>query len=669
LSTKQEIEELRRRINYHNVKYYRDNDPEISDAEYDRMFRRLRKLEEEHPELVTSDSPTQRVGAPPLEKFEKRKHLMPMLSLGNAMNEEEVVKWNERVKRSLGIEQDIEYVAEPKLDGLGVNLVYEDGRFSWGATRGDGVTGEDVSVNLRTINEVPLQLIGDKHPKVLEVRGEVFMRISSFKKLNRQRGDQGEPAFANPRNAAAGSLRQLDSSITARRELDLICYQLGTMEGGPKLQEHIEILDKLEEWGFPVSDRKAACRGVEEALEFYHILMEQREQLDYEVDGVVLKVNRLEFREKLGERSREPRWAIALKFPARQETTVIKDITVNVGRTGALTPTAELEPVNVGGVTVRRATLHNQDEIDRKDVRIGDKVLIQRAGDVIPEVVKVIEDEDHKNRKRYKLPDKCPVCGSRTVRPLGEAVLRCENANCPAQIKERIEHYASRRALNIEGLGEKLVEQFFEAELVREFQDLYKLKKEELVKLERMGEKSAQNLLDSIERSKDATLKRFIYALGIRHVGEYVASLLAANYGSIESVMEAGEEDLLAIEGIGPEVAASITSFFEKEENRKLVKDLLELGVKPRPEGGAGAAKESPLAGLKVVLTGSLSSMTRDEARDKVESMGGHVVSSVSRNTDLVVAGDDPGSKLDKARELGVKVIIEEEFLKMLGEQ
>jgi len=458
LSTKQEIEELRRRINYHNVKYYRDNDPEISDAEYDRMFRRLRKLEEEHPELVTSDSPTQRVGAPPLEKFEKRKHLMPMLSLGNAMNEEEVVKWNERVKRSLGIEQDIEYVAEPKLDGLGVNLVYEDGRFSWGATRGDGVTGEDVSVNLRTINEVPLQLIGDKHPKVLEVRGEVFMRISSFKKLNRQRGDQGEPAFANPRNAAAGSLRQLDSSITARRELDLICYQLGTMEGGPKLQEHIEILDKLEEWGFPVSDRKAACRGVEEALEFYHILMEQREQLDYEVDGVVLKVNRLDFREKLGERSREPRWAIALKFPARQETTVIKDITVNVGRTGALTPTAELEPVNVGGVTVRRATLHNQDEIDRKDVRIGDKVLIQRAGDVIPEVVKVIEDEDHKNRKRYKLPDKCPVCGSRTVRPLGEAVLRCENANCPAQIKERIEHYASRRALNIEGLGEKLVE-------------------------------------------------------------------------------------------------------------------------------------------------------------------------------------------------------------------
>jgi len=669
LSTKQEIEELRRRINYHNVKYYRDNDPEISDAEYDRMFRRLRKLEEEHPELVTSDSPTQRVGAPPLEKFEKRKHLMPMLSLGNAMNEEEVVKWNERVKRSLGIEQDIEYVAEPKLDGLGVNLVYEDGRFSWGATRGDGVTGEDVSVNLRTINEVPLQLIGDKHPKVLEVRGEVFMRISSFKKLNRQRGDQGEPAFANPRNAAAGSLRQLDSSITARRELDLICYQLGTMEGGPKLQEHIEILDKLEEWGFPVSDRKAACRGVEEALEFYHILMEQREQLDYEVDGVVLKVNRLDFREKLGERSREPRWAIALKFPARQETTVIKDITVNVGRTGALTPTAELEPVNVGGVTVRRATLHNQDEIDRKDVRIGDKVLIQRAGDVIPEVVKVIEDEDHKNRKRYKLPDKCPVCGSRTVRPLGEAVLRCENANCPAQIKERIEHYASRRALNIEGLGEKLVEQFFEAELVREFQDLYKLKKEELVKLERMGEKSAQNLLDSIERSKDATLKRFIYALGIRHVGEYVASLLAANYGSIESVMEAGEEDLLEIEGIGPEVAASITSFFEKEENRKLVKDLLELGVKPRPEGGAGAAKESPLAGLKVVLTGSLSSMTRDEARDKVESMGGHVVSSVSRNTDLVVAGDDPGSKLDKARELGVKVIIEEEFLKMLGEQ
>jgi len=664
---KKEMEELRDKINYHNIKYYRDDDPEISDAEYDKLMNRLKELEEEHPDLVTPDSPTHRVGAPPLDKFDKRQHKKSMLSLGNAMDEEEVEKFDDRVKRGLSTDKKIAYMAEPKIDGLAVNLVYEGGGFSWGATRGDGVTGEDVTENLRTINQVPLRLLGDDVPDVVEVRGEVYMPISSFEKLNRSREEKGESAFANPRNAAAGSLRQLDSSITADRSLAIWCYQIGTMEGGSGMKTQEDTLEAIKKWGFPVNPEIKKCEGVEEAIDFYRDMVEKRDDLDYEVDGVVLKVNRLDWQDRLGERTREPRWAIAIKFPARQETTRINDIVVNVGRTGALTPTAHLEPVEVGGVTVSRASLHNQDEIDRKDIRIGDKVLIQRAGDVIPEVVKVIDDGSHGNRQKYTLPEDCPACGSKAVRPEGEVVLRCVNANCPAQIKEKIEHFASKNAMDIEGFGEKLVGQFYDTGLVKEVQELYDLKKEDMVKLERMGEKSAQNLLDAIEGSKEVTLKRFIYALGIRHVGEFVAGVLAKEFGSLDKIMDASEETLRNIEGIGPEVASSIRAFFERDENRKLIRELLDKGVTPESKI-AKAEGDTPFAGKKVVLTGSMDSYTRSEAKEKIEGLGGSVTGSVSKKTDFVIAGEDAGSKLDKAKKLNIKVLDEKEFLKMLEE-
>ncbi len=666
MEVKQEIEELRRQINYHNVLYYRDDSPEISDAEYDRLMQKLKKLEGEHPELITSDSPTQRVGAEPLEKFEKKDHLRPMYSMGNAMDEAELREFDDRVRRGLGASGPIEYVAEPKIDGLGINLVYEDGRLAWAATRGDGTTGEDVTSNIKTIRQVPTRLLTKGPPKVVEIRGEVYMPVSAFRDLNRYREESGESVFANPRNAAAGSIRQLDPHVAANRNLAVFCYQLGHQEAGPQLPAHWEILARIKEWGLPVNPRIELCADVEAVVEYYRKLVEERDSLEYEVDGAVVKVNSISGQVELGERSREPRWAIAVKFPARQETTRIKNITVNVGRTGALTPTAEFEPVEVGGVTVRRASLHNQDEIDRKDVRVGDKVLIQRAGDVIPEVVKVIDDGSHSSRERYRLPDKCPVCGVKAERPEGEAILRCININCPAQLKERIEHYASRSAMNIDGLGEKLVEQFFEAGLVRTITDLYRLRKEDLVKIERMGDKSSENLLNAIEKSKDTTMSKFLFALGIRHVGEHVARLLARSFSSLDKIMNASYDELIAIEGIGPEVASSIKSFFERKENQKLVKELLEAGVNPASER-AESGSETPFTGKTVVLTGGLESMSRDDASRKIRDSGGHVSSSVSKKTDMVVAGKEAGSKLDKAQKLGVLVISEDEFLKMLG--
>ncbi|HUT53631.1 MAG TPA: NAD-dependent DNA ligase LigA [bacterium] len=666
MSVKDEIEELRRLINYHNIRYYRDDDPEISDAEYDQLMRRLADLEAKHPELVTPDSPTQRVGAAPLEKFEKRKHLRPMFSLGNAMDEAEVREFDARVKRMIGTDKNIEYVAEPKIDGLGVNLVYEKGRLQWGATRGDGETGENVTRNLLTIREVPARLHDKNPPSVVEVRGEVYMSVAAFRELNQGREKAHEPLFANPRNAAAGSLRQLDSKITASRKLSLFCYQLGEIEGGTKLAAHEEVLARLKAWGFPVNPRIKLCRGVDEAVEFHRRLLDDRDQLEYEADGVVLKVNRMDWQRELGERSREPRWAIAVKFPARQETTVVLNITPNVGRTGAITPTAELEPALVSGVIVKRATLHNQDEIDRKDVRVGDRVLIQRAGDVIPEVVKVIDDGKHDQRPRYKLPDKCPVCGADAVRPEGEVVLRCVNINCPAQIKERIFHFASRDAMDIEGLGEKKVEQYYERGLLSSVADIYKLKKADLLKLGKDVEVSAEKLLAAIEKSKDTTLPRFLYALGIRHVGEHVARLLADACGSLDKLMAAGVDELTEIPGIGPEVAGSVRDFFERPENRKLVNDLLHAGVKPKSVVKK-VPKDSPFAGKTVVLTGGLDTISRNEAGAKIQELGGRVSSSVSKKTDFVVAGSDPGSKYDKARELGVKILDEKEFLKMLG--
>ncbi len=667
MDARQELEKLKEEINYHNVRYYRDDDPEISDAQYDDLLRKLTKLEDEHPELVTTDSPTQRVGAAPLEKFEKRKHMVAMLSLGNAMNEDETRKFDGRVKRNLETSEAINYMAEPKIDGLGINLVYENGALAWAATRGDGETGEDVTENIKTIKRIPLRLVGEDAPDTVEIRGEVYIPVSSFQEINKRRVEEGEKVFANPRNAAAGSLRQLDPAITASRNLSIFCYHLGEMINGPELKTQKDLLDQLLKWGLPVNGQARFCQDVEETISYYRALIDERENLDYEVDGAVLKVNDIALQQELGERSRAPRWAIAIKFPARQETTVINDITINVGRTGALTPTAELSPVEVGGVMVARATLHNQDEISRKDVRVGDKVLIQRAGDVIPEVVKFIDDGKHDDRPKYIIPDTCPACGATADRPEGEAVLRCININCPAQMKEKIEHFASRGAMNIDGLGEKLVEQFFEEGLVKNIAELYKLEKDQLVNLERMGDKSAKNLLDAIEKSKDIPLARFLFALGIRHVGEHVARVLADEFGDLYKVMNVDVETLINVPEVGPEVASSVYAFSQKDENKRLVEALLSAGVKPKSVRKI-IIEDSPFKDKKVVLTGGLAKMSRKAAGEKVIELGGKVSKSVSKKTDLVVAGSDPGSKYEKAKKLGVKIIDEEEFLKMLGD-
>ncbi len=668
MDVKKEIEELRREILRHNALYYGEDDPEISDSEYDALMRRLKELEDSRPDLITPDSPTQKVGAAPLEKFDKRPHRQAMLSLGNAMNEEEAGEFDARARKRMETEGPIEYVAEPKIDGLGINLVYESGRLAWAATRGDGEVGEDVTENVKTIREVPRSLAGGSPPPLAEVRGEIYMPISSFRDLNQSRELAGEPLFANPRNAAAGSLRQLDSRITAGRNLGLFAYQLGAVEGGPSLETQFDLLRVLEGWGFPINPLARLCRDLEAVTAYYREMVEKRDGLDYEVDGVVVKVNRLDWQRSLGERSREPRWAVAIKFPPRQKTTIIKDITVNVGRTGALTPAAELEPVEVGGVTVKRATLHNQDEIDRKDLRIGDKVLIQRAGDVIPEVVKFIDDGEHGRRPSYLLPRFCPACGTEAVRPEGEAVLRCINVNCPAQAKERIIHFTSRNAMNVDGLGEKLAARLYDEDIVKGVADLYRLDLETLAGLERMAEKSASNLLEALDRSKDVTLARFLFALGIRRVGEHVASLLAEAFGTLEAVMDASEAELLNIEGIGPEVARSARDFFQRPETRDLIGELLKLGVRPR-EAEPRVKIASAFSGKSVVLTGSLESMTRAEAGARIVEMGGKASSSISKKTDLVIAGKEAGSKLEKARKLGVKVIGETEFIKMLEEK
>ena len=666
MGPKEKIEELRRRINHHNVRYYRDDAPEITDAEYDGLLRALKALEAEHPELVTPDSPTQRVGAAPLEKFERREHILPMLSLDNAMDEGETRAFHQRVLKGLGREVEVEYVAEPKIDGLAINLLYEDGVLQWGATRGDGVAGEDVTANLRTIKALPLRLLGDDLPRRVEVRGEVYMPIRAFQEFKRKREETGEPVPANPRNAAAGSLRQLDSRITAERGLSLFAYHIGAREGGPKLTRHSEALELLKSWGFPVNPRIKVCAGIDEAIAYYLELGRDRDKLDYEVDGVVLKVNRLDWQRELGEKSRDPRWAVAVKFPARQKTTTVLDIKVNVGRTGALTPTAELEPVEVGGVTVKRATLHNQDEIDRKDVRVGDKVVVQRAGDVIAEVVQVIADPEHEKRPRFRIPDQCPVCGARAERPEGEDVVRCININCPAQAVERIIHFASRGAMDIDGLGDKSAENFYNLGLVKTVADIYRLEREQLAELDRMGEKSADNLVKAIEASKDQPLSRFLFALGIRRVGEHVARVLSDHFGDLQKIMDAGEDELQQAAGIGPEVAAAVRAFFEREENRKLVMELLELGLNPVGERKV-VPTDSPFAGKTVVLTGTLSTMSRPDATAKIIALGGKVSGSVSKKTDFVVAGEEAGSKLEKAKSLGVKVIDEAAFLKMLG--
>jgi DNA ligase (NAD+) len=658
------LNELRTQLQYHNYRYYVLDDPEISDAQYDRLLRELEGLESRYPEMITPDSPTQRVGARPLEKFETLPHTVPMLSLENAFNREEVWEFDERVKRFLKRAEDLTYTVEPKMDGLAIELIYQQGLLIRAATRGDGYVGEDVTQNVRTIPAVPLRLRPGNTPAPdrLEIRGEVYLRLKDFREFNRKRLEAKEPAFANPRNAAAGSLRQLDPRVTAQRPLYFYAYGLGALAGLP-FDGQGEILAALSQWGVPVNPQARRVKGIEAAWSFCRELEDLRHSLPYEIDGVVIKVDSLELQENLGVKSRSPRWALAFKFQPSQETTRILNIEVQVGRTGALTPVAILQPVVVGGVEVSRATLHNQDEIERKDIRIGDTVIIQRAGEVIPEVVKVVDGARPGRGTAFRLPAECPVCRSPVVRLPGEAAHRCINPNCSAQIKESIRHFASKGAMDIEGLGEKMVDQLVEKGLVKDYGDLYALTREALVPLERLADKSAGNLMEALERSKEAPLSKFIFALGIRFVGEHVAAILAGSYGALEALSAAPEEELLSIREVGPQVARSVRAFFDNPQNQKVVVKLLRGGVQPKGEKTGGP---KPLAGKTLVLTGRLIRFTREEAKERVQALGGKVAGSVSAKTDFLIAGDDPGSKLDKARDLEVPILSEEELVRLL---
>jgi DNA ligase (NAD+) len=658
---------LRGEIEYHNYRYYVLDDPEISDAEYDALMQELEGLEERYPELRGPNSPTQRVGAPPVEEFGTVAHTIPMLSLANAMEQEAVIEFDQRIKRFLKADAEIAYVAEPKLDGVAVELIYEGGELIVGSTRGDGFTGEEITQNLRTIKTIPLHLIEQGHmpPARLEVRGEVFMEVRDFQKLNKERERSGEPLFANPRNAAAGSLRQLDSSITAHRPLKIFCYGIGEVRER-EFESQWEVLQTLPQWGLRTNPLVRRCKHIEEAIAYYNEINGLREAQPYEMDGVVIKVDDFTLQRRLGEVSRSPRWAVAYKFPAKEATTRIIDIKAQVGRTGVLTPVALMEPVRIGGVEVKRATLHNQDEIANKDIRIGDTVVVRRAGDVIPEVVKVITTKRTATEQRFVMPATCPVCGSDVVRLPGEAAHRCIGISCPAQVKGRIKHFASKRAMDIDGLGTKLIEQLVDKGLIKDIADLYDLTRDDLAALERMAEKSAANLIQSLENSKRPSLGRFIYALGIRHVGEHIAQVLARNLMSLDAIAHATEEELVAIPEIGPEVAQSVVRFFGDKGNQKEIERLLKAGI-TIAEPSAG--KEEPLKGKTFLFTGALEGMTRNEAKDLVEARGGEIASSAGKGVDYVVMGKEPGSKYAKARELGLTIIDEEEFQRLVGEK
>ena len=663
--TDNQIQALRDQLNDHNYRYYVLDDPLISDSEYDQLFRELQKLEADNPNLITEDSPTHRVGAEPLSSFGSWTHRMPMLSLANAMNEDELAAFDTRVKKGLDTEKDLEYMAEPKLDGLAVELVYENGFFVNGSTRGDGITGEDITQNLKTILAIPLSLRknGQKTPPLLEVRGEVFITKDGFKKLNRNQEKEELPPFANPRNAAAGSLRQLDSKITATRPLSIYCYEAGRIDG-ISFDTHEDFLSTLKEWGFPVNPEIQKVNNAETMVAFHRNLEAKRDSLPYEIDGTVFKVNAINQRNALGIRSRSPRWAIAGKFKAQQATTLVQDIIPSVGRTGAVTPVARLEPVNVGGVVVTNATLHNQDEIDRKDVRVGDTVLIQRAGDVIPEVVKVILAKRPPETKTYQLPTACPSCGQEVFRPEGEVVARCQNLSCPAQVKGRIEHFVSKGALDIDGFGEKLVDQLVDKKLILTVDDIFKLNFDDLVNLDRMAEKSALNILTAIQDSKQTTFARFVYALGIRNVGAHLSKVLEKAFvGDIEKFMNAAAEDLEAIDEVGPIVAETITTFLSNCTNTDVIESCLSLGIRLKK---VEEPKSLLLQGKTFVFTGALTQFSRNEAKEMTEAHGGKVSGSVSKNSDFVVAGPGAGSKLKKATELDIPVLSEAEFLDML---
>ncbi len=659
-----EAEALREQINHHNYRYYVLDDPEISDAEYDQLMRRLEELERALPEIRTPDSPTQRVGAAPSQEFGIVRHRRMMLSLGNAMSAEEMIEFDRRIKRFLRTTDEIEYVAEVKLDGLAVELVYEDGQLLVASTRGDGLNGEDVTPNIRTIKSVPLRLIKGTIPvpRLLEVRGEVILPRRAFERLNEERLKAGEPPFANPRNAAAGSLRQLDPRVTASRPLEIFCHSPGVIEG-IEFKSQWEFLDGIRQLGLRTNPLSRLCHNVNEVLDYWNVLSEKRHELDYEADGVVAKVNSFELQERLGEVSRSPRWAIAYKFKAQQAETKVREISVYVGRIGSLTPVAKLEPVQLAGVTISNASLHNLDEVRRKDVRVGDTVLIERAGDVIPYVVRVTAYGEPRAAP-FDMPKQCPECGGAIVHEPGEVAYLCVNVNCPARMRESIRHFASKSALDIDGLGDKLVGQLVSRGLVRELDDLYRLTKKDLLGLERMADKSAQNVLEAIERSREAPLERVINGLGIRHVGEHTARQLALRFGSLAALMNASEEDLLGIRDIGPEVARSIRQYFDEPRNRRAVERLMhELRI-IAPAANDG---RNHLRNRTFVLTGTLATMTRQMAEERIAAAGGRVSSSVSRKTDFLVAGAEPGSKLQKARELGVKVLDESAFLKLLN--
>ena len=665
MSTRTKIDNLRSELNDHNYRYYVLDDPVISDAEYDRLLRELQSLEDTHPELITDDSPTQRVGALPLEGFGNIEHRIPMQSLANAMDSDELLAFHDRLIRRLGKEQAIEYIAEPKLDGLAVELVYENGQFVNGSTRGDGTTGEDITQNLKTIRAIPLALRVETQsaPALLEVRGEVFIRKDDFKKLNKQQEENDKPVFANPRNAAAGSLRQLDSGITATRPLSIFCYQAGVVEG-TTFETHSEFLAALQNWGFPVNPEIKILNGIEEAITFHSNLKSHRNSLPYEIDGSVIKVNNYALREELGVRSRSPRWAIAGKFKAQQETTVIEDIVLSVGRTGAVTPVAKLQPVKVGGVVVSNVTLHNQDEIDRKDIRVGDTVLIQRAGDVIPQVVKVIKEKRPSNTSPFKMTNTCPECDHDVYRPEDEVVARCQNLSCPAQVKRRIEHFVSKNAMDIDGVGEKLIDQLVEKNLVKSVDDLYHLTLDQLSELERMAEKSAKNTISAIDNSKSTTFHRFVHALGIRNVGEHVAKVLEKSFtGNIEIFMKTNAEVLEDIDEVGPIVAETIVKFWADETNVNIVNNCFKLGISLE---SVKNETEQIFMGKTFIFTGSLESITRKEGKEIVEARGGRVAGSVSAKTDYIVAGENAGSKLKKAEKLGIPVLTESEFMDLI---
>jgi DNA ligase (NAD+) len=663
---KKEIEKLVKDLNYHCYRYYVLDSPVISDEEYDKLYFRLKELEKKY-NYILPDSPTKRIGAPPLDKFEKVRHTEPMLSLDNAFSYDEVREFDERVKRFLKSDQEIEYTVEPKYDGLAIELIYIKGLLYRASTRGDGYEGEDVTQNIRTIKSVPLKIEEVEIPEEIDIRGEIYMDIDEFDKLNKEREQKEEPLFANPRNAAAGSVRQLDPSITASRKLHLACYGIGSIKG-KEFKNQWEFIKWLEKARFPIPANVNFIKGIDKVIHIIQEIGEKRRSFSFETDGSVIKVNDFELQRRLGIKTREPRWAVAYKFPAHQGTTRIKEILPSVGRTGVITPVAMLVPVRIGGVTVSRSTLHNWDEMKRKDIRVGDTVVVERAGEVIPHVVMVVKEKRTGKEKPFPVPEKCPVCGSRVVREEGEVAARCIGLNCPAQVQERIRHFASRGAMDIEGLGEKNVELLYSKGLINHFIDIYKLKKEDLLNLPRFAEKSAQNLIEAIERSKNTTLSRFLYALGILHVGEYAAKILSKNFERLEDLYNIQPERITDIRQMGEKIARSISDFFNDPENLKTLKTLIKsLGLKiSNPDFETKKKEKLPFDGLTFVITGTLPK-PRNEVESMIESLGGHASSSISKSTDYLIVGEEPGSKLQKAEALGVKRISYDELLKLIG--